>query len=163
MSERPRIKIPLKPADKVLEAGGYVALIAFWVFVCYAYSVMPETIPTHFNLAGEADGFGEKWTIFLMPVIGLLMFIGLSIVQQRPHAFNYLTEITPENAEKQYTIAVRMMRFLKFALIIVFGLGELLTYKTAMGGGEKLGVWIVPITLLLVLGPMFYSLIKASK
>lgn len=163
MSERPKIKIPLQPADKILEIIGYSALAAFWIFVSYAYSVMPQTIPTHFNLAGEADGFGEKETVFLMPIIGTLLFIVLSVVQQRPHAFNYLTEITHENAEKQYTNAVRMMRFLKVALVVVFGFGEILTYKTAMGSGEDLGVWIVPITLVLTLGPVFYFLVKSSK
>lgn len=163
MSERPKIKIPLQPADKILEVIGYMFLAMFWIFVSYAYSVMPETIPTHFNLAGEADGFGEKETIFLMPIIGTLLFLVLSVVQQRPHTFNYITEITPENAEKQYTIAVRMMRFLKVALIVVFIFIEFFTYKTAMGNGEGLGVWILPITMVITLGPLFYFLIKSSK
>lgn len=163
MSERPKIKIPLQPADKILEVMGYVALAVFWIFVSYAYSVMPETIPTHFNLAGEADGFGDKGTIFLMPIIGTLLFIVLSVVQQRPHTFNYLTEITPENAEKQYTNAVRMMRFLKVGLVVVFIFIEVLTYKTAIGSGGDLGVWIVPITLVLTFAPLLYFLIKSSK
>lgn len=163
MSERPKIKIQLQTVDKILEVMGYVALAVFWIFVSYAYSVMPQTIPTHFNLAGEADGFGEKETIFLMPIIGTLLFIVLSVVQQRPHTFNYLTEITSENAEKQYMNAVRMLRFLKVGLVIVFIFIEILTYKTAMGQGEDIGVWLLPVFLLLTFGPLFYFLIKSSK
>lgn len=163
MSERPKIKIPLQTSDKILEVMGYVALVGFWIFVSYAYSVMPETIPTHFNFAGEADGFGDKDTIFLMPIIGTLLFTVLSVLQQRPHSFNYITDITPENAQKQYTTAVRMIRFLKVALIVIFIFIEVLTYKTAMGGGEDMGIWLLPMTFLLTFGPLFYFLIKSSK
>lgn len=163
MSERPKIKIPLQTSDKILEVIGYAALAAFWIFVSCAYSVMPETIPTHFNFAGEADGFGDKNTIFLMPVIGTLLFAALSLLQQIPHAFNYVTEITLENAQKQYTAAVRMLRFLKLALIVIFIFIEVLTYKTAMGGGEDMGIWLIPMTLVLTFGPLFYFLIKSSK
>jgi len=44
-------------------------------YAAYLYPSLPETIPTHFNIKGEADGFGGKDSIFLGP--GILGGVGL--------------------------------------------------------------------------------------
>jgi uncharacterized membrane protein len=46
-----------------------------FVYAAYIYPTLPQTIPTHFNMKGEADGFGERSTIFLGP--GILSGVGL--------------------------------------------------------------------------------------
>lgn len=38
-------------------------------YAFYLFPSLPNSIPTHFNLAGEADGWGEKGTIYLLPAI----------------------------------------------------------------------------------------------
>lgn len=62
-----------------------LALILFAIpfgYAAYVYPSLPSTIPTHFNMSGEADGFGGKDTIFLGPgimsVVGLFTFFLLS-------------------------------------------------------------------------------------
>jgi uncharacterized membrane protein len=37
------------------------------------YSRLPERIPIHWNIHGEVDRFGDRWTVFLMPCFMLLM------------------------------------------------------------------------------------------
>jgi uncharacterized membrane protein len=55
-------------------------------YAAYVYPSLPNTIPTHFNLKGEADGFGGKDSIFLGPsimgVVGLFTFFLLSNIKQ---------------------------------------------------------------------------------
>jgi uncharacterized membrane protein len=55
-------------------------------YAAYVYPSLPNTIPTHFNIKGEADGFGEKDSIFLGPsimaVTGLFTFFLLSNIKQ---------------------------------------------------------------------------------
>jgi uncharacterized membrane protein len=54
-------------------------------YAAYLYPSLPHTIPTHFNIKGEADGFGEKSSIFLGPSIlsgsGLFTFLLLSNIK----------------------------------------------------------------------------------
>ena len=38
-----------------------------------AYGRLPERIPVHWNFKGEVDGYGDRWMIFLMPLVMLLM------------------------------------------------------------------------------------------
>ena len=56
-----------------------------FMYAYYLYPSLPETIPTHFNIKGEADGFGGKDSIFLGPGImaatGLFTFFLLSNIK----------------------------------------------------------------------------------
>ena len=35
----------------------------------WLYPSLPEQIPTHWNIRGEIDGYGGKWTLFLFPAM----------------------------------------------------------------------------------------------
>ena len=36
---------------------------------------LPERIPTHWNIRGEVDGYGGKWTLFALPVMMVAMMV----------------------------------------------------------------------------------------
>jgi uncharacterized membrane protein len=56
----------------------------------YAYSGLPETIPTHWNLKGQVDGYGPKsLSTFLMPAAMLGMLV----------LFWFLPALSPKNFE----------------------------------------------------------------
>ena len=75
MGERPKIKLDLTSADKAIEFTGSTLLIGTWILSIICFSDLPESIPTHFNGAGKADGFGEKINFFVLPIIGTILFI----------------------------------------------------------------------------------------
>ena len=58
-----------------------------------SYAFLPERIPIHWNIHGEIDGWGGRWTIFLMPVvmlflIGVFGFILVGKLAEDVHAVN---------------------------------------------------------------------------
>ncbi|WP_068598143.1 DUF1648 domain-containing protein [Vaginella massiliensis] len=163
MSKRPKIKIELTTTDKLLEALGWIAVLGIWVLTATNYTNLPEIIPTHYNAAGQADGFGDKANILSLPIVATVLFVGMTILNKFPHVFNYLTEITIDNARQQYTYATRMMRYLKLILVVVFGLIALQTIRQADGQEKELGAWFLPLFLGLVFLPIFNYLIKSSK
>lgn len=66
-----------------------IALILIAVpfaYAAYVYPNLPDTIPTHFNIRGEADAYGGKDSIFLGPgilaVVGLFVFLLLSNIKK---------------------------------------------------------------------------------
>ena len=63
MNKRPKIELELSPSDKILEIIGWILVLGIWMLTLANYFKLPETIPIHFNGAGEADGFGNKATI----------------------------------------------------------------------------------------------------
>lgn len=163
MNERPKIKLELTTIDKTFEILGWVSILAFWVLTITNYTNLPDTIPTHYNGAGQADGFGGKESILTLPLIATILFVGLTILNKFPHAFNYPTNITADNALRQYTNATRMIRYLKFIIVFIFGLIALQTIRNANGQTSGLGTWFLPLTLGLIFIPMTYFILKSFK
>ncbi len=162
-TERPKITLIPTNADKLVELLGWLILLALWTLTINHYSALPDTIPTHFNAAGEADGFGSKVSIIALPVIASVLFIGLTLLNRYPHSFNYPTAITQDNALRQYTLATRMLRYLKLVLLLVFGGIEFMTIQNATGKAAGLGVWFLPLTLVLVFLPLIYFVVKSVQ
>jgi len=163
MSERPKLKLELKTFDKTLEILGWTSILVIWVLTTTNYTNLPDTIPVHYNGAGQADGFGGKATILTLPLIATVLFIGLTILNKFPHIFNYPTNITPDNALRQYTNATRLIRYLKFIIVVIFGLIAFKTIQNANGQEDGLGIWFLPVTLGLIFIPMIYYIVKSFK
>jgi uncharacterized membrane protein len=161
--ERPKLKIQLTPTDQVLELLGWGVLLALWIWTGTNFSSLPDSIPTHFNAAGEADGFGRKVSIVGLPLIATLLYIGLTLLNRYPHIFNFPTPITQDNALRQYTNATRMIRYLKLILVLVFAGISFQTIQQANGTGEGLGIWFLPLTLVLVFMPLVYFVVKSFQ
>ena len=163
MNKRPRIKLQLNQTDKILEIVGWISVVGIWALPLINYSILPEIIPIHFNGAGKANGFGNKTHIFILPIISTLLFIGLTILNKRPHIFNYPSQITKENAVHQYTNATRMMRVLKLVIVLLFGLIIFKTIENVNGNADGLGTWFLPFTIGLFIILSLYFLMMSMK
>ena len=163
MEGRPGIKLALTTTDKTVEFVGWFLIIAIWGLIIISYSNLPDTIPIHYNGAGQANGFGRKSNILMLPLIATILFIGLTILSKFPHIFNYPRNINQDNALRQYTIATRMIRYLKLIIVIVFGLIALKTIQNENREADGLGVWFLPVTLGLFIIPLTYFVIKSYK
>jgi uncharacterized membrane protein len=163
MKERPRLNLELTQADKSVEIIGWLLIFAIWGLTILNYQNLPDIIPTHYNVAGVADGFGDKRRIWTLPLIATVLFFGLTILNKFPHIFNYPTAITEENALKQYTNATRLIRYLKVIIAVIFGLIAFLTIRHANGQTDGLGIWFLPLTMGLIFMPLIYFLIKSIK
>lgn len=122
MNGRPKIKLELTTIDKVVEILGWVSILAIWVLIVTNYTSLPDTIPIHYNSSGQTDGIGRKGTILTLPLIATALFAGLTILNKFPHIFNYPASITENNALRQYTNATRLIRYLKFIIVVIFGI-----------------------------------------
>lgn len=94
----------------------FILLIVLWWITIKNYKVLPPVIPTHFDLEGKADRFGNKKFIFLMPVFGTVAYLGFLIVLNYPEAVNFPVQITDQNKDHQISI---MMFFMKWLLMLV--------------------------------------------
>lgn len=145
--DRPKIKVPLETIDIIIELVSISLLLLTWAYAISQYASLPETIPTHFNASGEADGFGSRLTIWLMPAIATVMYFGMFILNKFPHLHNYMVNITEENALKNYRFSTRVLRIVNFLCVLLFCY---ITYHIIEGGkGEtlSLGDYFLPIVI----------------
>lgn len=163
MEERPSLKLHLSMADKFIEYLGWMLLIAIWILTLTSYAELPDSIPIHYDFAGEADSFGGKGNIVTMPIVATILFIGMTILNKYPQLFNYPTEISRENAQGLYNNAARMIRYLKVIIVFIFGLNSYQTIRIANGYSSDLGAWFLPLTLALMSIPIVYFMIRSFR
>lgn len=162
MFRRPHLTIPLSHTDKIIEYGGWALLALVWVIVLSKYASLPENIPIHFNLDGTADTFGSKSNLVLLPAIITGLCGGLFLLARFPHHFNYPVRLTEENAERQYTLAVKTLRWIRVSVACV---ALLITCQVIRFASSGLGPkpWHMALALLLIFAPIVYSLYQAVK
>ena len=160
MQQRPRIKLVLNKADKIIELSGIILLIAIWGFTLFAYMRLPEIIPIHFNAMGKADDVGQKETFLILPVIVTILYWGLTKLNQYPHIFNYMVPITEANAAHQYAVSTRMIRQLKLALLLVISVIMFFIYLSAIGKADGISQWFLPVAIGILLLPVLYAILQ---
>ena len=118
--ERPRIKIRLTALDYIIEVFSILAVLcAILLYIIY-WIKAPEVVPIHYNIYGEVDSYGSKITLLFLPIITIIFYIGLTILNKYPHIFNFPTTITEQNALSLYRISTRMIRWLKLLFCLLF-------------------------------------------
>jgi uncharacterized membrane protein len=118
-THRPRKKVSLQPIDTVLEATTAGILVGLWIYVIISYTSLPDIIPTHINFKGEVDGTGSKNTIWFLMAVTTVITIGMHILTKFPHLHNYMVEITAENAEHNYQLSSRMLRYVNLLTLLL--------------------------------------------
>ncbi len=163
MEARPKLTIELTKVDKTIETVCLITLIVLWTGTMAGFPKLPEQIPSHFNAAGQVDAYSEKTSIFILPIIATILYIGMTILNKYPHIYNYPARVTVENARHLYTSATRLIRVLKLAVIVIFSGIVFMTYKTSLTNGDGLGAWFLPLAVGLMILPSIFYLIKSSN
>lgn len=73
---RDRRKAPITKSDRVLEMVALMIAIVAMVLTGVFYSQAPDTVPSHFNVMGEADGWSNKSIYWIM---ALIFLVGMGI------------------------------------------------------------------------------------
>ena len=120
----------------------YLAALGVLTLVPITYQgwqVLPARIPTHFNAAGLPDGWGPKWTLYLLAGAAVAMYLGISAVQRFfPHRLNSVVRITVENRARQQRLALGLVRWLKAEVVALFAFLLWSTVQVGAGEAERL-------------------------
>ncbi|WP_218937263.1 DUF1648 domain-containing protein [Aequorivita sinensis] len=139
-------------------------ILASAILIIYFYNQLPEKLPIYFNWPSkDIDGYGAKNLLWASPIICGIIGIGIYILNQYPWIFNYPTDLKPENAEKNYKIATRMLRIIN--LVIGFTC-LILTYFSILAGLNKLNGldrFLFPTLPILLFLPIIYYLVKSYR
>jgi uncharacterized membrane protein len=163
MDQRPKLKLTLSKGDILLEMLAVSLLLICWILSIYGYYTLPDSIPVHFDMTGKVTRFGSKFNIFFMPLIATILLIGVSILNKYPHIFNYPSPITPQNAEKQYRTASRLIRWLKFIMVALFLFIDIVIIQAVQYNTNIIPSWLFFFFLLFSFVPIAIYLISARR
>lgn len=114
---RPKLQVPPSTVDLAVELTSVVGLIIQALIVAHFWPVLPHSVVTHFGANGEPNEWAPKYTVLIFPGLSILTWVGFTILNRFPHTFNYPVQLTPENAERQYGIAISFIRWLKMEMV----------------------------------------------
>lgn len=162
--DRPKIKVPYEQSDLLIDMVNITLLILIWGFTIVHYFDLPETIPIHFNAKGDADGFGNKATIWLLPAIATFTFLLMFLLNRYPHLHNYMVNITEENALKNYRLSTRLLRYMNLFCLIIFSVVVYDVMSMSMGREAKLlGIEFMVLTFVVPLAIVIYAFRKQKQ
>jgi uncharacterized membrane protein len=118
-----------------------------WTYSIVNYTDLPDTIATHFDGSGNPDGFDSKQSIWLIPSIATVLYIGMVIINNYPHIHNYMVAITEENALKNYRFSTRLLRVVNFLSMLLMAYITYMIIASAHGEKLVMGSWFIPIIL----------------
>ena len=90
-----------------------IILLVVLVGTLFALSVMPDTVPVHFDIHGVADRWGSKYEMLIMPgcMLAMLLFwIGIDV--------SYNKKINTSTDEKDIAEAKSNVKVIKFTSVI---------------------------------------------
>lgn len=162
MKKQPKIMVPDSGLEALLNA---VSVLIFFMMLSYLfvqYGTLPERVPVHYSGSGEVDRWGGKSGLLLLPVIGAVMWIGMTLMERYPHTYNYLN-LTEANAEAQYKNGRLMINVLKNEIVVLFSFISIQTVRVASGVVEGLGIFFMPIFLVGILGTVILFMLRMLR
>ena len=101
-----------------LDGFSVALVIVLWGYTILNFRKLPENIPIHFDLEGKPDNYGAKYFIFLLPIIGSLIYFFLSFNIKEIN--NYPAEITQENKEIQFFTGMIAVKSIIAYVLFIF-------------------------------------------
>ena len=132
--------------------------LAFYSFFLIATNLhrMPARIPTHFNLTGEADGWGSPdtlWVVLLIQVLICGLFLVVPLLAQRfPELVNVgsvkVSDLTPGQRERIMPLFTDMMGYMSILLGLLFSFLLRENIHAAFSSHPRAALW--PLAVFIV-------------
>lgn len=136
----PPIKVTRTTEGTVFEIAIAMLNIIMWGMIALIWMQLPELIPTHFNLAGRPDAYGDKIMILVVGGLGTVTSVAMCFCAYHPESTVNLP-VRISNAA-QLALVVRMVRIIGVLISLMF-----ISIVWNIGGCATAGLLIIPITI----------------
>ena len=156
---RDRKKKPITLSDRLLELVAAAMAVCLLVLTGVLYSKAPDTVPSHFNFAGEIDGWSGKEVYWIMATVFLAMMIICASAAYNRKLVNLPIRLKEAVFYRQIGLISRMCRIMTLVSGVIW-LSVLLAMSTDIVGLPlEVAVSFIPMAVVLMLGVvLFYTL-----
>ena len=132
---------------KVLEASAIILLFVHLFYLRTSFQTLPAMVPTHFNVAGEADAFGSKssiWELWFVSLGLYVLFTAVVFVPLKSRLWNLPSAVKEASSGQQANAVYEMMAALKVLTVLIFLSLSWQTVRLAKGLASD---WFIPLVL----------------
>mgnify|MGYP001216207310 FL=1 len=144
--------------DWISETLSLALVFGTILYLIVMWKSIPDTIPAHYNAAGEVNRWGGKSELLMLPIIGGILYFLITLIQQYPQAWNTGVTVTEENRERVYRILRNLIGTTKLMMLLVFS-----SLTVLLSLGLALPIWYLGVFLALLFGSITFFIIQLSK
>lgn len=136
-----------KVVYKFINVACLVIILISVLYIVIKWPSISNEVPIHYNALGEADGFGDKKSIIMLPILNFIMFGMIWLSEKFPSMWNTGVKITPENKNQVYGLIYRMINIQKLLTAVMF---TTLTIASVNGSSMEFTICIGFIVLIFI-------------
>ena len=156
---RDRKKKPITLSDRLLELVAAAMAVCLLVLTGVLYSKAPDTVPSHFNFAGEIDGWSGKEVYWIMAVVFVVMMAVCASAAYNRKLVNLPIRLKPAVFYRQIGLISRMCRIMTLVSGVLWLSVLLAMSADTVGLPLEVAVSFIPMAVVLMLGVvLFYTL-----
>ena len=142
--------LPETFVEWVLEGASLAALGFAILTLLDAWPDLPARVPSHFDFAGQPDAWGAKVNLWVLPFVGIVVYLMLTVVGRIPHTHNFTVAVTPENAPRLYRLSRMLVAWMKAQIACTLSYISWGQVQVALGESRGLGWAFLPVTLIAI-------------
>lgn len=155
----PRIpKYPNTLFQRTLNLLSFLAVAFTFFYPLLKWNQIPDTIITHWGFSGQPDSWGSKYMLWIQPLICLILYLPLTILESFPSVWNVPVKITERNQKWVYQNIKTMLILMKFLMTAMF---SYILYCSVQG--KDLGTLSLFVFLILLFGSMLFFIIRSTR
>lgn len=135
----------------LLDSVALIVLMLGWWVAASSYPRLPDSIPVHFGVSGDADRWGGRWMIFLTPAIATTIF-----------AVDWFIFTRLAGTSRMPGTMLLPLHLLLLELVLLFTYITWRMTEVAFGRAKGLGMWFLPVVLLAVFGTAAWMIVAGK-
>ena len=156
---RDRKKKPVTLSDRLLELVAAAVAVCLLILTGVLYSKAPDTVPSHFNFAGEIDGWSGKEVYWIIALVFVVMMVICASAAYNRKLVNLPIRLKEPVFYRQIGLISRMCRIMTITFGFIWLAVLLAMSASFIGMSESVAVALIPLSVVLMLGVvMFYTL-----
>jgi uncharacterized membrane protein len=149
MTERSS-SVPRTAYERVLQLAGVAVLMALCGYAFAVWGRIPPRVPVHFGARGLPDAWGARSSLLLLPVLGVALFVVLTVLERFPRLYNYPVRLTAQNAEALFRLGRQLVVTVKLTTTAILAYLFWASTRVALGEMPGLHRWFFPLTLAVI-------------
>lgn len=73
----------------IRQSIGITFYILTILYLVTQFGNLPDRVPEHFNAGGEADRWGSKMELIILPLVGGGLWLLFTVMEKYPYTYNY--------------------------------------------------------------------------
>ena len=156
---RDRKKKPITLSDRLLEWMAAAMVVCLLILTGVLYSKAPDTVPSHFNFAGEIDGWSGREVYWIIALVHVVMMAICASAAYNRKLVNLPFRLKPAVFYRQIGLIGRMCRIMTLGAGLIWLAILLAMSSDTVDLPADVAISFIPISVGVMLGVvLFYTL-----